>query len=139
MKDLGTLRYFLGIEVGHSPRGYLLFQSKYIGTILEQARLTDTRTTVTLELNVHYTSSDGVPLSDPTLDHTLVGSLVYLTITRPDIFYAVHVVSQCVASPTTVHWAAVLRILRYLRGTQFQSLLFPTSSSLELLAYSDAD
>ncbi|PNX69388.1 gag-pol polyprotein, partial [Trifolium pratense] len=50
-----------------------------------------------------------------------------------------HVVSQFVVSPTTVHWAAVLRILRYLRGTQFQSLLLPSSSSLELRAYSDAD
>ena len=71
-----------------------------------------------------YSSSDGVPLSDPSLYRTLVGSLVYLTITRPDIAYAVHIVSQFVASPTTVHWAVVLRILRYLRGTQFQSLLF---------------
>ncbi|XP_020593593.1 uncharacterized protein LOC110033819 [Phalaenopsis equestris] len=139
MKDLGTLRYFLGIEVVHFSRGYLLSQSKYTGTILEQAHLSDTRTTATLELNAHYNSSDGVPLSDPTLYRTLVGSLVYLTITRPNISYVVHVVSQFVASPTTVHWAAVLRILRYLRGTQFQSLLFPTSSSLELRAYSDAD
>ena len=140
MKDLGTLRYFLGIEVAYSPRGYLLSQSKYIANILEQAHLSDTRIKDTpLEHNVRYTSSDGVPLSDPTLYRTLVGSLVYLTITRPDIAYAVHVVSQFVASPTTVHWAAVLRILRYLRGTQFQSLLFPSSSSLELRAYSDAD
>ncbi|KAJ0978741.1 hypothetical protein J5N97_014215 [Dioscorea zingiberensis] len=140
MKDLGTLQYFLGIEVAYSPRGYLLSQSKYIATILEQARLCDARTVDTpLELNAKYTSSDGIPLSDPTLYRTVVGSLVYLTITRPDITYAVHVVSQFVASPTSVHWAVVLRILRYLRGTQFQSLLFPSSSSLELRAYSDAD
>jgi hypothetical protein len=90
-------------------------------------------------LNVKYAPSDGVPLPDPTLYRTLVGSLVYLTITRPDIAYVVHVMSQFVVSPTTVHWAAVLRILRYLRGSQFQSLLFPSSSSLELRAYSDAD
>ncbi|CAJ2636330.1 unnamed protein product [Trifolium pratense] len=140
MKDLGPLRYFLGIEVAYSPRGYLLSQSKYIANILEQARLSDTRAVDSpLELNVKYVPSNGVPLSDPTLYRTLVGSLVYLTITRPDIAYAVHVVSQFVVSPTTVHWAAVLRILRYLRGTQFQSLLFPSSSSLELRAYSDAD
>ncbi|KAJ0981894.1 hypothetical protein J5N97_010149 [Dioscorea zingiberensis] len=140
MKDLGTLRYFLGIEVAYSPRGYLLSQSKYIATILEQARLSDARTVDTpLELNAKYTSSDGIPLSDPTLYRTVVGSLVYLTITRPDIAYVVHVVNQFVTSPTSVHWAAVLRILRYLRGTQFQSLLFPSSSSLELRAYSDAD
>jgi len=50
--------------------------------------------------------------SDPTLYHTIIGSLVYLTITRPNITYVVHVVSQFVTSPTTVHWAAALRILR---------------------------
>jgi len=78
-------------------------------------------------------------LIDPTLYRTIVGSLVYLTITCPDIAYVVHVVSQFVASPTTVHWAAVLRILRYLRGIVFQSLLLSSTSSLELRAYSDAD
>ncbi|XP_020599666.1 uncharacterized protein LOC110039061 [Phalaenopsis equestris] len=104
MKDLGTLLYFLGIEVAHSPRGHLLSDSKYIDTILEQARLSDTRTIVTpRERNAHYASSDGVPLPDPTLYHTLVGNLVYLTITRPDLPYAVHFVSQFIASPTTVH------------------------------------
>ena len=78
-------------------------------------------------------------LSDPTLYCTIVGSLVYLTITRPDIAVVVHVVSQFVASHTTVHWVVVLCILQYLRGTVFQSLLLPFTSSLELGAYSDAD
>jgi hypothetical protein len=78
-------------------------------------------------------------LIDPILYRTIVGSLVYLTITRPYIAYDVHVVSQFVVSPSTVHWAAVLRILRYLQGTVFQSLLLSSTSSLELRVYSDAD
>jgi len=78
-------------------------------------------------------------LTSPTLYCTIVGSLVYLTITRPDIAYVVRVVSQFVTSPTIVHWAAVLRMLRYLQGTIFQSLLLSSTSSLELHAYSDTD
>ncbi|XP_022861027.1 uncharacterized protein LOC111381471 [Olea europaea var. sylvestris] len=128
MKDLGSLRYFLGIE------------SKYVADILEWARLTDNKIIDTpIEVNAKYSSSDDLPLSDPTLYRTIVGSLVYLTITRPDIAYAVHIVSQFVSSPTSVHWVAVLRILRYLWGTVFQSLLLTSTSSLELRAYSDTD
>ena len=69
----------------------------------------------------------------------LVGCLVYLTVTRPDIAYAVHIISQFVSAPRTTHWAALLRILRYVRGTLHQCLLLSSTSSLTLHAYADAD
>jgi len=140
MKDLDSLWYFLGIKVAYSLRGYLLSQSKYVANIIERARLTDNKTVDTpIEVNASYSSSDGLPLTDPTLYRIIVGSLIYLTITHPDIAYVVHIVSQFVASPTTVHWVVILRILWYLQGTIFQSLLLSSTSFLELRAYSDAD
>uniref|UniRef100_A0A2N9FLQ8 Reverse transcriptase Ty1/copia-type domain-containing protein n=1 Tax=Fagus sylvatica TaxID=28930 RepID=A0A2N9FLQ8_FAGSY len=81
-------------------------------------------------------SSDGYYLTQA---KQLVGSLVYLTVTRPDISYAVHIVSQFMAAPRSLHYTVVLRILRYLKGTLFHGLHFSSQSSLTLQAYSDAD
>ncbi|KAL6338331.1 hypothetical protein AAG906_018680 [Vitis piasezkii] len=109
MKDLGHLSYFLGLEITHS---------------------TD------VELNAHLTPSGGKPLSNPSLYRRLVGSLVYLTVTRPDISYAVHQVSQYLSAPRSTHYAAVLRILRYLKGTIFHGLFYSAQSPLVLRAFS---
>jgi hypothetical protein len=78
-------------------------------------------------------------LPDPTLYRQLVGSLVYLTVTRPNISYAVHQVSQFMSAPRSTHYVAVLRILRYFKGTLFHGLHFSAQSPLTLRAYSDAD
>ena len=67
------------------------------------------------------------------------GSLIYLTTTRPDISYVVHQVSQFMSSPRHLHLAAVRRIIRYLRGSPTSGLFFPTDTSLQLVACSDAD
>lgn len=76
-----------------------------------------------LKTNVRYFTTNGVPLSDLSLYHTIVGTLVYLNFTYPDIAYVVRVVSQFITAPTIINWGVVPRILRYLHGTQFHSLL----------------
>jgi hypothetical protein len=117
MTDLGPLRYFLGIKVSSTSDGFSISQEKYIHDLLARAALGDERTVETpMELNVQLRASDGDPLPDPTRYRHLVGSLVYLAVTRPDISYHVHILSQFVSAPTTVHYSHLLRVLRYLRG-----------------------
>ena len=112
MKDLGHLSYFLGPEITHSTDGLYITQAKYASDLLSQAGLTDSKNVDTpVELNAHLTPSGGKPLSNPSLYRRLVGSLVYLTVTRPDISYVVHQVSQYLSAPRSTHYAAVLRIL----------------------------
>jgi hypothetical protein len=140
MKDLGHLGYFLGLEVSSDSTGYYLSQAKYASDLLSRAGLTDTKVVSTpLEMNARLTPLDGTPLSDATLYRQLVGSLVYLTVTRPDIAHAVHLVSQFLAAPHSTHYAAVIHILRYIKGTMFHGLHFSAHSTLDLCAYSDAD
>ncbi|RVW44227.1 Retrovirus-related Pol polyprotein from transposon RE1 [Vitis vinifera] len=140
MKDLGHLSYFLGLEITHSTDGLYITQAKYASDLLSQAGLTDSKTVDTpVELNAHLTPSGGKPLSNPSLYRRLVGSLVYLTVTRPDISYVVHQVSQYFSAPRSTHYAAVLRILRYLKGTLFHGLFYSAQSPLVLRAFSDAD
>uniref|UniRef100_A0A2N9J4W0 Reverse transcriptase Ty1/copia-type domain-containing protein n=1 Tax=Fagus sylvatica TaxID=28930 RepID=A0A2N9J4W0_FAGSY len=107
MKDLGPLSYFLGLEVSSSSDGYYLTQAKYTSDLISRAGITDSKIVDTpIEYNNRLNTHDGEPLPDVTLYRQLVGSLVYLTVTRPDISYAVHIVSQFMAAPRSLHYAA---------------------------------
>ena len=140
MKDLGHLSYFLGLEITHSTNGLYITQAKYASELLSQAGLTDSKTVDTLvELNAHLTPSGGKPLSNPSLYRCLVGSLVYVTATRPDISYAIHQASQYLSAPRSTHYVVVLRILQYLKGTLFHGLFYSAQSPLVLYAFSYAD
>jgi hypothetical protein len=140
MKDLGSLSYFLRLEVSSDQNGYYLSQAKYASDLLSRAGLTDCKIVDSpLETNVKLRATDGELLSNATLYRQLVGSFIYLTVTRPDIAYAVHLVSQFMITPRSVHYAAVLRILRYVKGTLFHGLHFSSHSTLDLRIYSDAD
>ncbi|KAH9660146.1 protein kinase domain-containing protein [Citrus sinensis] len=140
MKDLGNLTYFLGLEVYHSSESIYVHQHKYTKDLIALARLEDSTVINTpLEINVKYSKDDGDLLSDPTLYRKLVGSLIYLMITRPDISYAVNLMSQFMHEPRHLHLSAVKRIICYLLGTLNRGLLYKAGSPLVLKAYSDAD
>ncbi|XP_028093705.1 uncharacterized protein LOC114293777 [Camellia sinensis] len=120
MKDLGLLSYFISLEISYDPSGYFLTQAKYISDLLTRAGLTDCKTAITLvDPQTCLTPLDGHLLSNATLYRQLIGSLVYLTVTRPDIAYVVHIVSQFMAAPRSPHYDALVRMLRYLKDTMF--------------------
>jgi hypothetical protein len=112
MSDLTPLRYFLRIEIAYTPKGFFLSQEKYIHDLLSQVSLTDYRTTETsMELNVHLTPTNSESLKYPTCYRHIVGSLVYLDVTKSDISYYVHILRQFVSSPTQIHYSHLIRVL----------------------------
>ena len=92
-----------------------------------------------MEPNTRLSSDIGEVFEDPGRYRRLVGKLNYLTITRPDISFAVSVVSQFMQKPLVPHWNAVLRIVRYLKGAPGRGLLYKSGGKLEVEGYTDAD
>ncbi|XP_039158784.1 uncharacterized protein LOC120288727 [Eucalyptus grandis] len=139
-KDMGHLRYFLGIEVAYSHTGINLTQRKYVLDILDEVGLVGAKPVDTpMEPNVKLDAEDGELLHDPLKYRRVVGKLNYLTVTRPDISFAVSVVSQFMGSPRTTHWDAVLRIIKYLKGAPGKGLIFKNCGHLNTTGFSDAD
>ncbi|GAB2281827.1 hypothetical protein Dimus_039497 [Dionaea muscipula] len=140
MKDLGQLKYFLGIEVARSPQGIVLSQRKYVLDLLAETRMLDCKPSITpIEVNHKLgVYANQVP-ADKERYQRLVGRLIYLSHTRPDVAYAVSVVSQFMQAPSRDHMDAVHRILRYLKGSPGKGLLFAKRSHLDVAGYSDAD
>ena len=116
IKDLGPLRYFLGIEVSWSKQGIFLCQRKYTLDILSDSGQIGSRPSpFPMEQNLKLRPTDGAPLSDPTVYRRLVGRLLYLTVTRPNIQYFVNTLSQFMQNPHSTHLDAAQRVLRYLK------------------------
>jgi hypothetical protein len=142
VKDLGKLHYFLGLEVTHDDTGLSMTQKKYSEDLLRRAGMLQCKPALTpMSVTDPLTSDGGTLLSaeDATEYRSVVGGLQYLTLTRPDISYAVNRVCQYLHSPRDTHWTAVKRILRYVRHTASYGLRLSSASSGLLSAYSDAD
>jgi histone deacetylase 1/2 len=142
LKDLGALHYFLGIEVKKVRDGIIITQEQYANELLKRVNMTICKAVDTpLSVSEKLSLVDGELLSneDSTRYRSIVGALQYLTLTRPDIAFSVNKVCQFLYAPTTVHWTAVKRILRYLRGTTSLGLRLRKSTSTMVSAFSDAD
>ncbi|CAL2257264.1 unnamed protein product [Prunus armeniaca] len=139
IKDLGDLHYFLGIEVQRTPDMLCLNQAKYAVDLLKRATLHEANPCLTpVATGSQLSSLHGSPLSDPTEYRSLVGTLQYLTITRPDISFAVNQVCQFIHQPTDIHWKVVKRILRYVLGTSHDGLVFRLGD-FSVIAFFDTD
>ncbi|CAL1371986.1 unnamed protein product [Linum trigynum] len=142
IKDLGEVRYFLGMEFARTTDGVALCQRKYALDILADAGVSGARPSAfPVEQNHHLTrpTVSGDVLADPSAYRRLVGRLLYLTVTSPDLTYGVNILSQFVSAPRQDHMDAAVRLLRYLKSTPAQGLFYPASNDLTLTAYCDAD
>jgi histone deacetylase 1/2 len=142
IKDLGDLHYFLGLEVKRTHDGLLLTQEKYAHDILTRVGMIDCKPAPTPmspsePLSLHEVTPLGP--DDSSQYRSIVGALQYLTLTRPDLSFSVNKVCQYLHAPTTAHWTAAKRILRYVKDTSQLGLTFRRSTSTLLSAFSDAD
>ncbi|PKU66732.1 Retrovirus-related Pol polyprotein from transposon TNT 1-94 [Dendrobium catenatum] len=139
LKHLGLANHFLGISIQSNNNSYFLSQQSYAESILSQAGLSTCKPLA--NPTATKTPNDFPPenqLSDPALYRRITGSLQYLTLTRPDIAFAVNVISQYMHNPLPNHVYLLKRLLRYIQGTRHFGLPI-TKTDLQLRTYSDAD
>ena len=140
VKDLGSLHYFLGIEVIRNTAGILLSQKRYILDLLKCTHMLDAKPVSSpMASSTSLFAHEGEPFPDQTLFCSTVGALQYLALTRPDIAFTVNKLSQFMHKPTLLHWQLVKRLLRYFKHILTYGLQLFKSSCLDLQAFSDAD
>jgi hypothetical protein len=140
MTDLGLMSYFLGIEVVQQKDGIFISQKKYASDILKKFKMEQSKPISTpVEEKLKLTRERDGKRVDPTHYKSLIGSLRYLTATRPDIVYGVGLLSRYMEEPRVSHLQGVKRILRYIKGTLTEGIFYGNNNDVKLVGYTDSD
>ncbi|KAI3493174.1 hypothetical protein L1887_42164 [Cichorium endivia] len=140
MSMMGKINFFLGLQIKQSKEGIFINQQKYTKSLLERFGMTNcSKAKVPLPAGTRLNPSLDKPKTDVHQYRSMIGSLLYLTASRPDIMFAVCNCARYQADPREPHLAAVKTIFRYLHGTTAYGLWYPANSGFYIQAYSDSD
>jgi len=140
LRDLGELKYFLGLEIVRSDKGIHISQRKYALDLLDETgQLGCKPSSIPMDPSMVFAHDSGGDFVEVGPYRWLIGRLMYLNITRPDITFAVNKLAQFSVAPRKAHLQAVYKILQYIKGTIGQGLFYSATSELQLKVYADAD
>jgi len=140
IKDLGLMRYFLSIQVKQSLRKIFISQEKYVANILKKFNMLECKPVASpMTANEKLQKNDDAVKMDSKIFRNLIGSLIYLTNSRPDILFSVSIISRFMENPSRLYFAASKRILRYRQGTKDHGILYKKQDDNKLIGYSDSD
>jgi hypothetical protein len=139
MSLLGELSFFLGLQIHQSNQGIFISQTKYIREMLKRFGMEDCKPVTPMQTSCKLRKDDDSKSTDQRQYRSMIGSLLYVTTSRPYVMQAVGQVARFQAAPKESHVLAVKRIFRYLKGTEEFGLWYPKGKDLSLIAYIDAN